>query len=146
LKLSTNFSLEEFTASGTAISMAIDNTPTPEHLENLRHLADRMEAVRALFDSPIEINSAYRNPKLNAAVGGVATSAHALGHAADFHVTGLSDLEVAKRIRDSDLKFDQLIYEKGRCVHISFDPSKMRQQVLRQPGLPGSTCFPGLET
>jgi putative chitinase len=143
-QLSTHFSLEELTHSDTAIELKIANDPTPEHLENLKHLADRMEAVRALFDKPIRINSGYRNPQLNKAVGGVSNSAHAQGHAADFHVDGLDDLTAAKRIRDSELEFDQLIYELGRCVHISFDPA-MRQQVMRQPGGPGSQCFNGLE-
>ena len=142
--LSTHFSLEEFTRSDTATRLGIANDPTPEHLENLKHLADRMEAVRVLFDKPIGISSGYRNPQVNEAVGGVPNSAHALGHAADFHVDGLDDLTAAKRIRDSGLTFDQLIYEQGRCVHISFDP-QMRQQVMRQPGGPGSQCFLGLE-
>jgi putative chitinase len=142
--LSPHFSLEEFTLSSKALSMGVENTPTPEHLENLKRLAARMEEVRALFDRAIEITSGYRNPVINAAVGGVPTSAHALGHAADFHVDGLHDLDTAKRIRDSALDFDQLIYEKNRCVHIGFDP-RMRRQVLRQPGGPGSKCFPGLE-
>lgn len=145
MQLSPHFSLEEFTTSTKAISMGVKNEPTPAHLENLKHLADRMEAVRALFNRPIEITSGYRNPVVNAAVGGVETSAHAKGHAADFHVDGLSDLEVARKIRDSGLKFDQLILEKNRCVHISFDPGLMRQQVLRQPGGPGSKCYRGLE-
>jgi zinc D-Ala-D-Ala carboxypeptidase len=100
--------------------------------------------VRVLFDKPIEITSGYRNPKVNKAVGGVPNSAHALGHAADFHVHGLTDLEVAKKIRDSKLKFDQLIFEKNRCVHFSVDP-QMRRQVLRQPGGPGAKVFVGLE-
>ena len=142
--LTPHFSLEEFTHSTKAMSMGIENTPTPEHLKNLEHLAGRMEAVRALFDKSIEITSGYRNPVVNAAVGGVPNSAHALGHAADFHVDGLGDLAAAKVIRDSGLKFDQLIYELNRCVHISFDP-QMRQQVLRQAGGPGSTVFQGLE-
>jgi len=142
--LSAHFSLEEFTISSTALSLGIANTPTPEHMENLRKLAARMEEVRALFDRRIEITSAYRNPQVNAAVGGVKNSHHAVGHAADFHVDGLSDLDAAKRIRDSGLKFDQLIFEKNRCVHISFAPT-MRQDVLRQPGGPGSKCFQGLE-
>ncbi len=145
MKLSAHFSLEEFTHSSKALSMGVENDPTPQHLENLKHLAIGMEAVRALFDRPIEITSAYRNPQVNAAVGGVPTSAHALGHAADFHVDGLADLDAAKRIRDSGLKFDQLIYEKNRCVHISFEPRPMRNQVLRQPGGPGSTVHNGLE-
>ena len=144
MKLSAHFLLEEFTISSKALSMGIKNEPTPPHLENLKHLAECMEGVRALFNRPIEITSAYRNPQVNAAVGGVPTSAHAIGHAADFHVDGLTDLEVAKRVRDSGLKFDQLIYEKSRCVHISFDP-RLRRQVLRQPGGPGSTVYNGLE-
>jgi len=144
MELSTHFSLEEFTISSTALSLGIKNKPTQEHLENLRKLAARMEEVRALFDRRIEITSAYRNPQVNAAVGGVKNSHHATGHAADFHVAGFTDLEAAKRIRDSRLKFDQLIFEKNRCVHISFAPT-MRREVLRQPGGPGSKCFEGLE-
>ncbi len=144
MKLTAHFSLEEFTISSKALSMGVKNDPTPQHLENLKHLAERMEAVRALFNRPIEITSAYRNPQVNAAVGGVPNSAHALGHAADFHVDGLTDLDAAKKIRDSALKFDQLIYEKSRCVHISFDPT-LRRQVLRQPGGPGSSVYNGLE-
>jgi putative chitinase len=144
MKLSAHFSLEEFTISSKALSMGVKNDPTPPHLENLKRLAERMETVRALFNRPIEITSAYRNPQVNAAVGGVPTSAHAVGHAADFHVDGMTDLEAAKAIRDSVLKFDQLIYEKSRCVHISFDP-RLRRQVLRQPGGPGSTVYNGLE-
>lgn len=142
--LTPNFSLEEFTLSSAALSLGIENTPTPEHLENLKALAARMEEVRALFGKRIEITSGYRNPQVNAAVGGVKTSAHALGHAADFHVADMRDLDAAKRIRDSKLKFDQLIFEKNRCVHISFDP-QLRRQVLRQPGGPGSKVFKGLE-
>jgi zinc D-Ala-D-Ala carboxypeptidase len=144
MQLTEHFALEEFTHSSTAIALGIENTPTDEHMANLQNLAEQMERVRALFNKLIEITSAYRNPEVNAAVGGVPTSAHAVGHAADFHVHGLEDLDAAKVIRDSDLKFDQLIYEKNRCVHISFDP-RMRQQVLRQPGGPNSPVHPGLE-
>jgi putative chitinase len=144
MKLTEHFALEEFTLSSTALALGIENTPTAEHLENLKRVAEGMEAVRALFDLPIEITSGYRNPQVNAAVGGVPTSAHALGFAADFHVHGLQDLEAAKRIRDSGLKFDQLIFEKNRCVHISFDP-RLRREVRRQPGGPGSPVHQGLE-
>jgi zinc D-Ala-D-Ala carboxypeptidase len=144
MELTENFSLEEFTHSSTALALKIDNNPTPEHLENLKNLVAHMEEVRALFNLPIEITSGYRNPEVNKAVGGVPNSAHALGHAADFHVHGVTDLEAAKKIRDSKLKFDQLIFEKNRCVHFSVDP-QMRRQVLRQPGGPGSTVFDGLE-
>ncbi|HEX5212878.1 MAG TPA: D-Ala-D-Ala carboxypeptidase family metallohydrolase [Pseudolabrys sp.] len=144
MQLTDHFTLEEFTRSSTAEEKGIDNSPTPEHLENLKLLAAGMESVRALFNVAIQITSGYRNPELNAAVGGVPNSAHALGFAADFHVHGFEDLDAAKKVRDSAVKFDQLIFEKGRCVHISFDP-KLRQQVLRQPGPPGSQVFNGLE-
>jgi zinc D-Ala-D-Ala carboxypeptidase len=145
MQLSEHFFLAEFTISSKALSMGVENTPTAEHLVNLQNLAKQMEAVRALFNCAIEITSGYRNPQVNAAVGGVPDSDHALGHAADFHVDGFDDLTAAKRIRDSQLKFDQLIYEKNRCVHISFHP-RMRQQVLRQPGGPGSPIHKNLES
>jgi hypothetical protein len=46
MKLSAHFSLEEFIISSKALSMGVKNDPTPSHLENLKHLAERMEAVR----------------------------------------------------------------------------------------------------
>lgn len=144
MQLTPHFLLEEFTLSSTALALGIQNKPTPAHLENLKALAKKMEDVRALFDAVIEITSGYRNPQVNAAVGGVPNSAHALGLAADFHVHGTPDLAAPKRIRDSALKFDQLIYEKNRCIHLSVDP-RMRRQVLRQPGGPGSPVHRGLE-
>ena len=143
IQLTAHFVLEEFTLSSTALSLGIENKPTPDHMPNLQKLAEQMEKVRALFSRRIEITSGYRNPHVNAAVGGVPTSAHALGHAADFHVADFTDLAAARIIRDSGLAFDQLIHEKNRCVHISFHPD-MRRQVLRQPGGPGSTVFIGL--
>src|SRR5437879_2291979 len=99
MQLTEHFSLEEFTLSSTALALGIENKPLPEHLVNLQNLAEKMEAVRALFNKVIEITSAYRNPQVNKAVGGVPNSAHALGHAADFHVHGLDDLSAAKVIR-----------------------------------------------
>lgn len=143
MKLTDHFSLEEFTHSDTADAMGIDNKPTAAHLKNLRKLADGMEKVRALFGKPIDITSGYRNPELNKAVHGVKNSAHALGHAADFHVKGFTDLDAAKVIRDSGLAFDQLIYERGRCVHLSLDP-QLRQEVKSQPGGPNTPTEDGL--
>lgn len=143
-QLSQHFSLEEFIRSDTAQAMGEPNLPTPEHRANLEILADQMEKVRDLFGVPIMITSGYRNPKVNKAVGGVENSDHAVGLAADFHVDGIDDLAAAKKIRDSQIKFSQLILERGRCVHIAFRPP-LNCQVLRQPGGPGSTVFKGLE-
>lgn len=145
MKLSEHFTLAEFTRSDTAVRIGDANTPTPEHLANLRRTAAFMEAVRAFFgDRAITVTSCYRNPRVNRAVKGVDNSAHALGYAVDFHVAGLTDFEVATRLARSGIRFDQLIYEKGRCVHISFDP-RFRGQVLSQPGGPGSPCLPGIQ-
>jgi len=144
-KLTANFSLEEFTRSDAAERLGDPNRPNPTHFLNIKRLAEGMEEVRALFGKPVRITSGYRNPRVNRAVGGVPTSAHALGHAADFTVDGMTPLEVAKRIRDSGIKFDQLILEGSRgIVHLSFDP-RLRQEVKRQPGKAGTQVFWGLE-
>src|SRR3954454_10760995 len=95
-KLTPHFALEEFTASQTAVLHHLDNTPLAPHRANLQRLAEAMEEVRALFNASIHINSGYRSPAVNAAVGGVPTSDHSLGYACDFHVAGLTDLEVAR--------------------------------------------------
>lgn len=142
-QLSEHFTLAEFTRSSAADRIGDANQPSAEHLANLRLTAAAMEEVRALFGAPIRVTSAYRNRRVNHSVGGVPTSAHALGWAVDFHVDGRTDFEAAAAIRDSEIEFDQLILERGRCVHISFDP-RGRRQVLRQPGGPGTAVFPGL--
>lgn len=148
MKLTPHFSLDEFIQSNTAHQHGISNEPTPAHLENIRQVAAALEVVREMFGGrAVVISSGYRNPQVNRLVGGVANSAHALGFAADFHVAGFSDLEVARRIRDQGrnhgLRWDQLIYERGRCVHLSVGP-QFRQHVLSQPGGPGSHSHPGI--
>lgn len=145
MRLSPHFTLAEFTRSDKAESLKIANTPTKAHRSNLQRLAANLEKVRSLLgDRPITVTSAYRNPAVNAAVGGVKTSDHAQGHAADIVVAGLSPYETAKRIRDSGIKFDQLILETSRgVVHISFAP-RMRQEVRTQAGGPGSPAPMGL--
>lgn len=144
MNLTEHFTVEEFTASDTARQLGIINSVMDHHLPALMATALGMEQVRALFGRPIIITSGYRNPAVNAAVGGVPNSAHALGWACDFHVHDLPDINAARAIRDSRLVFDQLIYEAGRCVHLAFGP-ELRRQVLRQPGGPGSPVIAGLE-
>lgn len=146
MQLTPHFKLEEFTLSSAALAHGIANTPTAQHRLNLQMLAEHMEQVRALFNRVIEITSGYRNPQVNELVGGVPGSDHAEGFAADFHVSGLADIDAAKVIRDSPIDFYQLIYEKNRCVHLSFNPrtDRRRRQVSRQPGGPGSPIYPGL--
>ena len=132
MKLSPHFHLVEFTRSATALRLGIDNTPTVSHLENLKRLASVLEQVRLILGSPIIITSGYRSPALNRAVDGSATSSHCDGLAADFHVPGFgSDMQVAQAIAESDIQFDQLIFEQARStwVHLGIDP-RMRRQVI----------------
>jgi len=145
MKLSRNFWLAEMIASDAARDLGDNNGPTAEHLGNLRTLALGMEQVRAILGgSPIRIESAYRNARVNAAVGGVPNSAHALGLAADFVVAGLSPASAARKLQASKLVFDQLILETGRAIcHISFAPL-LRREVLTQAGGAGTTVVAGL--
>lgn len=144
-KLTEHFSLAEFTKSEAAERMGDDNAPTDEHMKNLRLTAKGMERVRAACgDRRVMITSGYRNPAVNKAVGGVATSAHAKGLACDFHVMGLTPQRAAAMITLAGVKFDQLIHETSRGVlHISFDPRE-RAQVLTQAGPAGTATTKGI--
>ncbi len=145
-KLTEHFSLEEFLVSDTAEKFGIANTPTAAHLANIKkYLAPGLEQARkALGGRAIVITSAYRNPRINKIVGGVATSAHPLGYAADIRVAGMTHRAVAQKLAASDLKFDQLILEISRnIVHLSFDP-RMRRQVKTQAKGPGTQIVDGL--
>ncbi|OYZ15650.1 MAG: hypothetical protein B7Y35_06160 [Sphingomonadales bacterium 28-64-96] len=133
MNLSPHFTLAEATASAKAREIGDANQPTADHLVNLRAAAAGMERVRALFERPIIITSWYRNPRVNRAVGGVPTSHHALGWAIDFRVSNVEGLIAARQIRDSDIRFDQLIYyEPTGVLHLSFHP-QMRRQVRTNP-------------
>lgn len=132
MQLSPHFTLSEFTRSETARIKGIDNTPSAEHLENLRHLAMALEGVRNLLGHPMIITSGYRSPALNKAVDGSATSSHSQGLAADFHCPGFgSDIDVCRMIASSRLKFDQLIFEQASSTWVHFGiGQKMRREVF----------------
>jgi len=126
MKLSQNFSLDEFLISQTASRKGIDNTPTTEVIENLKQLA--INVLQPLRDKlgPVVITSGYRSPKLNKAVGGAATSQHLTGCAADINIPTMGNDELAIYIRDK-LDFDQVIlefYQLGKpnsgWVHVSY--------------------------
>lgn len=116
--LSAHFSLEELIATQ---HRGIDNTPPPEVIQNLILVAGAMEQVRELV-GPCSINSGYRCPELNKLVGGQPKSQHSEGLAVDFIAQRYSLAEVALRIRQQKIIFDQLIYEFGSWVHISHAP------------------------
>ena len=126
--LSPNFTLNEFTTSQTATRKAIGNIPGPIIIERLRMLAATLEQVRTLLgNNSIRISSGYRCLALNRAVGSGDTSAHILGYAVDFTCPGYgTPKEAAKKIAESPIKFDQMIYE-GTWIHLSIDPKNRRE-------------------
>ena len=111
MKLTENFSLAEMIVSPTAKKLGLSNTPTPEHIENMRYCCEKiLEPVRAHFGKSVQINSSYRSPLVNKAVGGSKTSQHVNGQAIDFEIPGIDNKVVADWIGDN-LEFDQVILE-----------------------------------
>lgn len=137
MKLSPHFTLAELTASTRAQQLGLDNTPPPELLPRLVLLAEMLERVRATVGTPIIITSGYRSPPVNRAVGGVTSSDHTQGHAADIIAPGFgSATELARLLAPlvSVLGIGQLILEgiKGKqWVHVSTHaPEKSINRVL----------------
>ena len=140
MNLSPHFSLAELVSSQVATRKGIDNAPAPAIVANLTRLAALLEQVRALVGAPIAISSGYRSPALNKAVGGAANSAHVLGLAADISTAKLTPKALALLIRQSDIAFDQLIYE-GTWVHIGLSTGVLRRQVLTAKFAGGSVSY-----
>lgn len=143
MQLTDHFSLEELTFSSTAQRLAIDNTPDQATVERLAVCGAGLEKIRALLGAPMSIDSGYRCPALNKAVGGVPNSAHIDGYAADFVCPGFgAPVDIARAIAASGLVFDQCIQE-GTWVHISFDPRARRQTLTATFGAGGATYSEG---
>lgn len=140
MQLTQHFSLEELTFSSTAARNSIDNTPDAATTQRLLTCAMGLEKIRALLGAPLHIDSGYRCPALNRAVGGVPDSAHVQGYAADFKCPDYgSPMEIARAIAGSDMAFDQCIQE-GTWVHVSFDP-RLRHQALTATFGPGGATY-----
>lgn len=133
--MTKHFKLREALKSSTADKLKLDNTPNDKQLIAIAHTADQMELVRStLNNQPILVSSWFRNEMVNKAVGGVGNSDHISGYAVDFNCPSFGSVTaICQAIIGSGLKFDQLIWEYGRWVHISFAPA-MRQQVLHING------------
>lgn len=133
---SEHFTLEELCRSQVAVCLGIDNEPKREDIiANLKRLAfHTLEAVRILNDNkPITITSGYRCKALNRAVGGVATSQHQNGCAADFVVGSAAENRILfnKIKSSSSVPFDQLILEpKAGWIHISYVEGGNRFQII----------------
>jgi zinc D-Ala-D-Ala carboxypeptidase len=152
MNLSQNFSLAEMTKSETALRLDLPNDPEPDHLENMKALAENvLQPVRNYFGMGVKVNSAYRHPDVNKAVGGSTTSDHCKGMAADIEIPGIPNAELAEWIQDN-LEFRQLILEfytpgvpDSGWVHVSYNPADNKKQVLTAMKENGKTVYkPGL--
>ena len=128
MNLSEHFTLEEATHSDTAIRQGIDNQPSTLQLENMKIAAAGLEQLRAIT-GPLNINSWLRLPAVNVAVGGSKVSSHMDGWAIDVSSSKYTPYQLCQEVKKAGIKFDQIIHEFGRWMHISFAP-EMRQQEL----------------
>ena len=135
--LSEHFRLTEFTTSLVAATRRIDNTPPLSAVGNLQQLCLHvLEPLRAHLGHAVRINSGYRSAKLNAAVGGVKTSDHTRGCAADIFVPDVKTGRQWFAWMMDNLPFDQLIWEtasKGQAqwIHVGYrGAGRNRQQVI----------------
>lgn len=126
------FTLSELTRSNAAARLKIDNTPTSEAVSNLNLLVTHiLDPLRQAYGKPIIVNSGYRAPLVNRAIGGVRNSQHCTGQAADI-TTGTRDgnRQLFQLIQSLNLPFDQLINEsRFLWVHVSYSP-RHRRSVL----------------
>jgi hypothetical protein len=148
MKLSEHFALAEFTRSESAKRHGVSNEPTPEHLENIKVLCEKiLEPIRTKF-GPLNISSGYRSKVLNHYIGGALSSQHCEGKAADIDqddMAGATNTEIFNWIKDN-LDFDQMIWEFGDnnkpdWVHVSYNGAKNRKQVLRALKVNGKTAY-----
>ena len=137
--LSEHFSLAELTKT----SVNIENVPNEAQVENLKRLCRWLERLRRRWndkygdgDDPIIINSGFRSPEVNKAVGGVPSSNHLTGCAVDIRCIGMEQaLRYAAILLDiSDMSredFDELLIEQRRSViwiHFAVRPSGNRRR------------------
>ena len=130
-KLSKYFTLQELTASQYATRAGISNVPTGQEMTNLVYTASKMDEVRKLLGFPIYISSGYRSPEVNRMVGGANTSNHLTGEAVDFTCPQYGSVEeVFNAIRKSPLRYDQIICEGGRWIHLGFGKQLRHEQMI----------------
>ena len=145
MKLTAHFDLSEFTRSESAKREGLDNTPTAEHLENIKILCEKvLEPIRLRFGS-INISSGYRGKMLNHFIGGSVNSDHCVGRAADLDMddsgSGVTNKEIFDYIKDN-LEFDQLINEFNYSwVHVGYRQGANRKQVLKAVKEKGKTVY-----
>jgi hypothetical protein len=152
MNLTKNFTLSEMTKSETALRHNLDNTPGEAEIESLKLLAEKvLQPVRDHFGKGVKVNSGFRHPDVNAAVGGSKTSDHCRGQAADIEIPGVPNAELAEWIK-ANLSFTQLILEfytpgipDSGWVHVSYNPDNLKKQDMTAVKKDGKTVYlPGL--
>ena len=147
--ISKHISYKEGVYSITAIRKGIDNEPNEEQLSNMKLVAEKIfEPVRTHFKVPIKVNSFFRSPDLNKAIGGSTKSQHCKGQAIDIDDTygKIKNSDIYWWIKDN-LDFDQMIWEFGNndnpdWVHISYvSPDKNRNRCLKAYKDKGKTKY-----
>ena len=147
--ISKHISKKEGVYSITATRRGIDNTPNEEQLENMKLLAEKVfEPLRIHAGGPIKINSFFRSPDLNKAIGGSSKSQHCKGQAIDIDdaYDKMTNADMYHWIKEN-LDFDQMIWEFGdddnpNWVHVSYvSPEKNRNRCLRAFKSNGKTVY-----
>ena len=147
--ISKHISTKEGVYSRTATRLDIDNEPNKEQLANMKLLAKEIfEPLRAYVGGPIKINSFYRSPELNKAIGGSSKSQHCNGQAIDIDDTfgKMSNAEMYDFIKEN-LDFDQIIWEFGNddnpdWVHVSYvSAEENRKRCLKAYKEKGKTKY-----
>ncbi len=148
MNLTTNFTLQELTKSETALRKNMPNVPTEADIANMKLLAEKvLQPLRDHYGVGIKVNSGYRSPDVNAAVGGSRTSDHCKGQAADIEIPGIANAVLAQYIKDS-LQYTQLILEfytpgipDSGWVHVSYDANNLKCQTLTATKKDGKTAY-----
>lgn len=128
-----HFTIGELCRSETAERRGIKNEPTEEVARNLTALVDNvLDPLREWYGKPIRVNSGYRCAELNRAVGGVATSQHMKGEAADIDVNDTRENRRLFTWIEENCEFDQLLWENGGAwIHVSYRRNGKNRQMVR---------------
>ena len=147
--ISKHISYKEGVYSNTATRRGIENKPNEKQLSNMELVAEKVvEPVRKLVSGPIKINSFFRCPELNKAIGGRGKSQHCHGQAIDIDDTfgKATNAEMYHWIKEN-LDFDQMIWEFGdddnpAWVHVSYvSPEQNRNRCLKAYKDKGKTKY-----
>lgn len=134
------FKLSELIHSDTAVKYNINNMPTVAHLDCMLDLIYYvLQPIREHFGVPVDITGCYRswalwNKLRKLGRNPAKNSQHLYGQAVDFVVRGKNSKDVFNWIKNSNIEFDQLIYEYDSAgnvwIHISFIKGKNRRQII----------------